>query len=134
MTRKPIKNERLAPLATHFGDEIHSDLWGPSPIASLGGHCYYVTFTDDHTRYMRIDILKTKDQTLAAYKAFAAWAHTQYGTKIKALRSDHGGEYTGHAFTEFLQEEGTEHRLTTHDTPQHNGVAESLNRRLLERV
>jgi len=25
-------------------------------------------------------------------------------------------------------------RLTTHDTPQHNGVAESLNRRILERV
>lgn len=25
-----------------------------------------------------------------------------------------------------------EHWLTTHDTPQHNGIAESLNRRLLE--
>ena len=50
------------------------------------------------------------------------------------LRSDRGGEYTGQDFTKFLQQEGTERRLTTHDTPQHNGVAESLNRRLLERA
>ena len=41
---------------------------------------------------------------------------------------------TSRAFTQFLREQGTERRLTTHDTPQHNGVAESLNRRLLERV
>ena len=33
-----------------------------------------------------------------------------------------------------MNSRGTERRLTTHDTPQHNGVAESLNRRLLERV
>jgi len=44
------------------------------------------------------------------------------------------GEYTGGEFTEFLKEQGTERRLTTHDRPQHNGVAESLNRCLVERV
>jgi hypothetical protein len=53
---------------------------------------------------------------------------------IKCLRSDRGGEYTGANFTEFLNEQGTERRLTTHDTPQHNGVAESLNQCLLKRV
>ena len=30
-------------------------------------------------------------------------------------------------FNAFLHEQGTEHRLTMADTPQHNGVAESLN-------
>jgi transposase InsO family protein len=134
MTCKPIKNEQLAPLATCFGDEIHSDLWGPSLITSLRGCYYYVTFTDDHTHYTCINILKTKDQTLAAYKVFAAWAHMQYRTKIKALRSDHSSEYTGHTFTEFLQEEGTKCRLMTHNTLQHNGIAELLNCQLLEQV
>ena len=39
-----------------------------------------------------------------------------------------------HEFTKYLQKEGTEQRLTTADTPQHNGIAESLNCRLLECV
>lgn len=134
MTRKVILKERKAPPAKRFGDEIHTDLWGPSPINSLGGRRYYITFTDDATRYTVADILRTKDEALNAYKTFAAWAQTQHGIKIKALCSDRGGEYTGREFTKFLQQEGTEHRLTTHDTPQHNGVAKSLNRRLLERV
>jgi transposase InsO family protein len=134
MTCKVILKERVAPPAKRFGDEIHTDLWGPSPVNSLGGRRYYITFTDDATRYTHVDILRTKDEALDAYKTFAAWAQTQFGVKIKALRSDRGGEFTGHKFTKFLQEEGTERRLTTHDTPQHNGVAESLNRRILERV
>ena len=134
MTRKPIKHERSTPSALQFGEEIHTDLWGPSPVASLGGRRYYITFTDDATRYTRINILRNKSDALESYRALTAWAHTQHGVKIKTLRSDRGGEYTGRAFTLYLQQEGTERRLTTHDTPQHNGVAEALNRRLLERV
>jgi len=91
-------------------------------------------FTDDYSRYTSIELLKSKDETLNAYKTFAAWAQTQHNVKIKRLRSDRGGEYTSGDFTKFLQEQGTERRLTTHDTPQHNSVAESLNRRLLKRV
>jgi hypothetical protein len=134
MTRKAIRKERIAPQAETFGDEIHTDLWGPSPTLSLGGRKYYVTFTDDCTRYTKLDILRSKDQAFDAYKQFAAWADTQHHVKVKRLRSDRGGEYTGNAFTTFLQQQGTERRLTTADTPQHNGIAESLNRRLLERV
>ena len=133
-TRKVIRKEREEPLADAFGDEIHSDVWGPSPTTTLGRRNYYITFTDDHTRYTRLTLIRTKDEALDAYKAFASWAETQHGTRIKRLRSDRGGEYTGENFTRFLKEQGTERRLTTHDTPQHNGVAESLNRRLLERV
>jgi transposase InsO family protein len=131
-TRKPICKEHTAPPAQTFGEEVHTDVWGPSPTLSLGGRRYYVTFTDDHTRFTRLDVLRTKDETFGAYKSFAAWAQTQHNARIKQLRSDRGGEFTSNAFTDFLQKQGTERRLTTHDTPQHNGVAESLNHRLME--
>jgi hypothetical protein len=119
-------------LAPSFSAEVHTDLWGPSPVASLGGHKYYITFTDDHTHCSWLQILRTKDQALDAYKAFAVWVQTQHGVRIKRLRSDCGGEYTGTKFTKFLQEQGTERKLITHDTLQHNGVAELLNRHLVE--
>jgi Integrase core domain len=108
--------------------------FGPSPVPSLGGRAYYVTWFDDYSRFTKLTILQSKDQTLEAYKSFAAWAHTQKGVKIKHLRSDRSGEYTSNTFTKFLEEQGTGRRLTTHDAPQHNGVAESLNRRLVERI
>ena len=44
-TRKPINKERQSNLATSFGDEIHSDLWGPSRTSTISGRKYYVTFT-----------------------------------------------------------------------------------------
>src|SRR6267142_598588 len=133
-TRKQIRKEREAPLTDAVGAETHTDLWGPSPTPSMGGRRYYVTFTDDHSRYSSLTVLRTKDETLEAYKAYAAWIYTQHSVRIKRLRSDRGGEYTGNEFTKFLAEQGTERRLTTHDTPQHNGVAESLNRRIMERI
>jgi hypothetical protein len=107
MTCKAICKERIAPQAETFGDEIHTDLWGPSPMLSLGGRKYYVTFTDDCTRYTKLDILRSKDQAFNAYKQFAAWADTQHHVKVKCLRSDRGGEYTGNTFTTFLQQQGT---------------------------
>ena len=79
--------------------------------------------------------MHSKDQALASYKSFEAWAMTQQHCKsIKILCSDRGGEYLSHAFNEHLDQAGTARKLTVHDTPQLNGVAEHLNRTLLERI
>jgi hypothetical protein len=82
-TCKPINKECQADQASAFGDEFHSDLWGPSPIPTIGGCKYYMTFTDNHSHYTNLELLKSKDETLQAYKTFAAWAQTQCNTKIK---------------------------------------------------
>ena len=132
-TRKNIKKEREALPAKTFGEEVHSDLW-TSPQQSLGGRKYYITFTDEYSRFTVTRLLKAKSEALQAYKDFAAWALTQHGAKIKRFHSDQGGEFMGDDFTKYLNQQGTERRATTHDTPQHNGVAESLNRRLAERI
>ena len=124
---------RISMPAQSFGDEIHTNVWGPASTTTSKGRRYFITFTDDSTRFTVIYLLWTKDEVLMSYKSFEAWAIAQQHCKgIKALRSDRGGEYLSKDFDSYLAAAGMTQRLTTHDTPQLNGVAERLNRTLLE--
>ena len=133
-TRKPIAKERQGERAKEFAGEVHTDLWGPAPVETFGGRRYYISFTDDKTRLTYLHLLRQKSEALAAYKGFESWCQTQHGAHVKVLHSDRGGEYLGKEFIMHLKAAGTEQKLTVHDTPQHNGVAEHLNRTLLEKV
>jgi len=39
---------------------VHSDVWGPSKIATIGGAHWFVTFIDDCTRMTWVALLKSK--------------------------------------------------------------------------
>jgi hypothetical protein len=54
------------------------------------------------------------------------------GQKVKTLRSDNGGEYTSNEFEAYLREEGIKHEVTVPHTPEQNGVAERMNRTIVE--
>jgi hypothetical protein len=129
-----IPKVREGDCVTSFGEEIHSDVWGPSPVESLGGRCFFVTFTDDHSRHSHLYLLQKKSVTFPAYKNFEAWCKTQLDTSIKCLHSDHGGEYMSNAFKKHLADARTKQKLTVHDTPKENGVSEWLNGVLIEHV
>jgi hypothetical protein len=98
-TWQPVPKVRISPPAQNFGDEVHTDVWGPSSTPTCQRWKYFVTFTDNATRYTVTFLMRTKDKALEAYKSFEAWALTQQHCKgIKTLRSDHGGEYLSKAF------------------------------------
>jgi hypothetical protein len=103
-------------------------------VRTPGKKEYFVSFTDDNTRFSHLYLLRTKDEVFSAYKYYEAWANTQFDTKIKRLHSDCGREFTGNEFTCYLNSKGTEWKLTVHDTPEHNGVAERLNCTVVERT
>jgi hypothetical protein len=124
-TRLPIPKVRISPPAQAFGDEIHTDVWGPATISTCQNQRYFITFTNDATHYTTTFLLRTKDEALDAYKMYEAWAVTQHHcTVIKVLSSDRGGEYLSTAFNQHLANAGTARKLTTHNTPQLNGIAE----------
>ena len=54
------------------------------------------------------------------------------GEPIMKLRTDNGGEYMSKDFQAYLTSKGIEHQLTIPHSPQQNGVAERLNRTLME--
>jgi len=68
------------------------------------------------------------------FKDFKAEVKNQTGKKIKALRSDRGGEYLTNEFEDFLRVLGIISQRTPPGTPQLNGVSERINRTLLNMV
>lgn len=44
----PLSNSR----ATSLFDLVHTDLWGPAPLASSEGYRYYIHFLDDYSRFV----------------------------------------------------------------------------------
>ena len=133
-TRKPITKEHVGEHAGNVGNIIWSDIWGPAPIPTLGGQCYYVMFTDDHSRLTYLYSLCQKSSTFEAYQGFEAWLDRQLAAKVKLLHSDRRSEYQGHEFILYLERQGTVQRFTAHDTPQHNEIAKRLNCTILKRV
>ena len=53
---------------------------------------------------------------------------------LKCLRTNNGGEYISHEFREYYSIHGIRHEKTVPDTPQHNDVAERMNRTIVEKV
>ena len=98
---------------------------------SMGGSFYFLTFIDGFSRKVWIYILNNKSKTFSRFKEFKDPTEKQSGKFIKLLRSDGGGEYDSHEFTDFCKQHGIQRQLTTRYTPQQNGVAERKNQTIM---
>ena len=113
---------------------VYSDVCGPLEVNSLGGNKYFLTFIDDASRKVWVYFLKSKDQVLDYFKMFHAMVERETGKKLKCLRIDNGGEYTSREFDAYCGSHVIRHERTVPRTPQHNGVAERMNRTIVEKV
>ena len=68
MTKTPFFGtmERAADLL----EIIHTDVCGPMSVDARGGYHYFLTFTDDLSRYGYIYMMKHKSETLKSSKNF----------------------------------------------------------------
>ena len=113
---------------------VHTDVCGKINTRSLGGAEYFLTFIDDHTRYIWVYMLKYKSEVFKRFVEWKSMVERSTGRKLKVIRSDNGGEYTSNEFKAYLTSEGIKHELTIPRTPEQNGVAERANRTLIESV
>jgi len=110
----------------------HSDFCGPMSVGSLGGARYFVTFTDDYSRFSYVYFLKHKSEVFKKFKEFHAEVTNFINKRIKTLRTDNGGEYTSFVFEEYLKKNKIRHEVSIPHTPQQNGISERLNHTLQE--
>ena len=111
---------------------VHSDVCGPMQTESFGGQKYFVTFIDDYSRCCAVYLMRNKSEVLEKFKEFEASATNESNQRIGTLRTDNGGEYVAHEFEAYLKSKGIKHELTVPYSPEQNGVAERMNRTLVE--
>ncbi|KAJ9546753.1 hypothetical protein OSB04_019296 [Centaurea solstitialis] len=132
MTKQPFNKENER--ATDLLEIIHTDVCGPFSHVARGGYRYFITFTDDFSRYGYVYLMRHKSESFERFREFQNEVQNQLGRKIKFLRSDRGGEYLSDEFDNHLMECGIVSQLTPPYTPQMNGVSERRNRTLLDMV
>ena len=64
---------------------IHTDVCGPMNTEARGGYSYFITFTDDLSRYGYVYLMKHKSEAFEKFKEFQNEVQNQLGKTIKTL-------------------------------------------------
>ncbi|GJV70346.1 putative ribonuclease H-like domain-containing protein [Tanacetum coccineum] len=117
---------------THPLHTLHMDLFGPTSVRSINHASYCLVITDDCSRFCWVFFLAKKDETSNILKTFIKQIENQLNQKVKIIRSDNGTEFKNRVMLEFCGEKGIKQEFSNARTPQQNGVAERMNRTLIE--
>ena len=66
-----VRKDRIA-MCRDVLELIHTDICGPFTLTTLGGYRYFITFTDDFSRYGHVKLIHEKSNSLVAFKEFKA--------------------------------------------------------------
>ncbi|KAJ5124616.1 Reverse transcriptase RNA-dependent DNA polymerase [Penicillium bovifimosum] len=112
------------------GELLHLDVWGPISIASHGGEHYFVTFTNDATRYTWLFLLKSRAEVTEKFISLESYLRTQFNYVVKRVHGDDAPEHK--PLDRYLKSRGVVWDPTPPYTQQLNGVSEIKNRHLVE--
>jgi len=128
---------------THVLEIIHTNICGLFDVNSFNKEKYFITFSDDFSRYGHVYPLYEKSQLVNALKVYINKVKRQLGRKVKIVRSDRGGEYYGRydesgqhpgPFANFLEKRGICAQYTMPGILQQNGELERRNQTLMDMV
>lgn len=115
-------------------DYVHSDIWEPSRVETHGGGRFFMTIIDDFSRRVWVFILKHKNDAFSKFKEWLLEQENKKHKVLKHLRTDNGLEYLSEEFQSFCKLKGITSHRTIPANPQPNGLAERMNRTILEKV
>lgn len=76
--------------------------------------------------------LSHKSETKTPFDGLLKRIKTQFGRKIKTLRTDHSSEFTDKDMQEIMRKNGIKHETSTAYTPEQDGAIERENRTIVE--
>ncbi|GJT21084.1 retrovirus-related pol polyprotein from transposon TNT 1-94 [Tanacetum coccineum] len=98
-------------------DYVHSDLWGPSQVESLGSKRYFLSIIDDYSRRVWVYILRFKHEAFGKFKEWKQLVENQTGRTVKKPRTDNGLEFCNWKFEQLCIKSGIARHLTVAGTP-----------------
>ncbi|CAI7737896.1 unnamed protein product, partial [Closterium sp. NIES-54] len=93
---------------------VHVDLVGPMKVKGDGGALYSMTMVDDYTRLTwSFPLAKKSDAARVIIEEWLPMVERESGKRVKAIRSDRGGEFSGAEFRSWLKRHGIKQQVTT---------------------
>ncbi|KAE8891573.1 hypothetical protein PF005_g10963 [Phytophthora fragariae] len=111
---------------------VHTDIVGPMKPKSKGGAPYVLTFVDDYSKYVVGYFITKKSEVPVMFKTFINLYENQWGERIKFPRTDNGTEFVNKEMDRLCASNGIVHQKTVPYSPQQNGVAERINRTIMD--
>ena len=81
MTKTPFSG--TTERANDLLEIINTDVCGPTSVEARGGYSYFLTFTNDLSRYGYIYLMKHKSETFEKFKEFQSEVENHHNKKIK---------------------------------------------------
>lgn len=107
---------------------------GPIKLQSMGGAKYFMSLVDDFSRKVWLYLLKSKDEAIHAFKKWKTLVENQTGRRLKKLRTDNVLEFCSEKFNKVCESLDIARHKTVKGTSQQNGLAERMNKTLVERI
>ncbi len=120
-------------VATECLGQLHSNICGPMDVPSLGKNCYFCILVNNKTHFLWFLPCARKSDFTAWFTCLNNLFVNHYGSHVKILHTDQGGEYVNETLKSYCAEKGIDMELTIPHTPEQNGVAEHSNRRILDK-
>jgi hypothetical protein len=127
---------------------LHADVMGPfnvslhgskaQRIKSLGGNLYVLVCVEEYGRFVMCCVLRSKSEANSKLVSVISFLQTQTGQKLKEFHTDGAKEFGMEdgkdALSKFLTSNGIFHSVTQPYSPALNGIAERMNRTIMEMV
>ncbi|CAM9462400.1 unnamed protein product, partial [Choristocarpus tenellus] len=117
-------HSKIPTTARQLLEVVHSDVTGPVSPPSFSGSRYAVIYTDSATRMRRIYFIRSKSGVFNTLRRYRTNVTANTGYRIKTLRSDTGGEYTGRDISTYCTHHNIRQEFTNPYSSQDNGLAE----------
>ena len=118
--------------AESYLDTIYIDIGGPIKPITQRSYRYYITFLDSATRWLDLDLLKSRANIHLVIETFIKRAELQSSSKIKRLHADN--EFKSIELEDLLKNKGIIITYAAPYTKEQNGSAERINRTLFNKV
>ena len=127
-----ISREPITTKVDNFGDLIYIDLGGPIKPTTNRGYRYYITFLDYKTKYLEVELLKTRADLVQPIKEFITRLEVQDNKRLKLIQADN--ELNTKELIELSKEKGFIFRFTPPFNPEAKGGVERINRTLFDKI